>query len=163
MTAEIAIKILGALLLMLSAIYFSYAKISASRKRIIEVAAFIDMITEVKNSILHFSKPIPEIFASYNNEYFEKEGLIECIKTQGAKTAIQNYQFAGKNEIVSVVTSLFNKLGDGYTEEAVNLCSYTLEKLSDIRDRLTIENKNAEKLYRSLPILAVLSVILILI
>lgn len=157
------IKMFGACVLMLSAVYFSYVKITASRKRISEVYAFIDMITKIKNEIYHFSKPLPEIFSDYKNDYFQSSRLIESIKEIGAREAIKIYSFSIKNETSKLIINFFEKIGEGYREDEVNLCTYTLERLTNEVKALSTENKSAEKLYRGIPILAVLSVILMLI
>ena len=163
MTNEILAKILGSGILIFAALYFSYIKISASRNKIREISAFIDIISEIKNGIYHFSKPLPEIFSNYNNDYFENNGFLKDITQFSARDVISKYSFVLNNESAEIIKSFFSKIGESYVEDEINLCGYTLERLTQIKNSMISDDKNIGKLYRTIPILAALSVILVLI
>ena len=62
-----------------------------------------------------------------------------------------------------IQTKQFSKVMRGYKDEEVALCKYTHMKLAECEEKLSSALKDKEKLYRTIPPMLALSVILILI
>ena len=62
----------------------------------------------------------------------------------------------------SILRDLAAQLGRGFREEQTALCRYAEDGLSDALERLKKETGDRERLWRSIPLLAALSLILLL-
>jgi len=161
--SEITYKILGSIILLLSAILFGLHKIKSERNKLREISAFLDMVNYVESNIEHYNKPLPDIFEEYSNEYFTSNKLLDNIRAFGINAAIADYSFSIASSVESAVKNFACKIGLGYTDDELNLCKYTYNLLKDSEAKLRLEMRNTEKMYLTIPVLLALSVILILI
>ena len=157
----ITYKILGSLILIISAIAFGLKKIKSERAKLKEITAFADMIKFIQNNIEHYNKPLPDIFAEYHNDHLSE--LLDRIRTSGINKAVANYSFNIAASISEKIICFANKIGSGYTDDELSLCQYTYKSLLESETKMRIEIRNTEKMYLTIPVLLALSVILILI
>lgn len=157
------IKFIGSVFVISAAVYFGLRKIETERDKIRELIAFSDMIKFIHDNILHFRRPLPEIFSDYRNKYLDKKHLLEHIRIYGIKESLDGYSFAVGSAERDLIISFSQKIGSGYVDDELNLCKYTFEKLLEKGSEMQNEMKNTEKMYLTIPVILALSVILILI
>ncbi len=157
------IELTGAAIVIVAAILASFRLIYEYKTNLRELEALYDMISYIRDNIEHLMKPLPEIFASYSNEYLESCGFLSVVRESDLKQAWKGQVFRVKGEAYTLTTDFVNSIGSGYRTEELRLCEYTLRRFYDIIEKTRAESKNKIKLYKTVPILLALSVILILI
>ena len=163
MMTETIVKIIGAVTLLVASVYYGQVKITAERMRIIKLSAIMDMVKFIGEKIEHFSSPIPEILSEYRNSYLESIGYLEAIRTHGLSKTADIIGTSPTGEEYILIKQFSDSIGKGYKDEEVSLCKYTHHKLTECEEKLSSALKDKEKLYRTIPIMLALSVILILI
>lgn len=159
---SIVFKWLGAGILMLSAWLTGTGLIREHQNRLRELEALYDMISCIRDNIEHLMKPLPEIFRIYTNPYLETCGFLAEAKKNGLRRAWENHTTSVSGEAGQLIEEFTRNIGNGYRTEELRLCEYTLDRLRKILDHTRTETANQRKLYRSVPMLFALSVILIL-
>ncbi len=159
---ELIVKLLGAVILLSASLYYGQTKISSERDKLCLVSSLGDMVRFIGERIEHFSEPLPEILAAYRNEYLGQIGYLDEIRSHGIKSASLISEKSSPSGELEVFEEFAAKIGKGYREEEIALCRYTYERLSEHEKKLEGALKDKEKLYRTIPPMLALSVILIL-
>jgi len=157
------VKWLGAGILLIAAGLLSRGLTHEHRKVLRELEALCDMVQYIRDNIDHLMKPLPEIFASYQNDYLETIGFLQRIRHNGLKQAWDEQSFSISGEPHLLLTDFNRTIGSGYRTEELRLCDYTLSRLKEHLDRLHKDSSNLLKLYKTVPVMFALSIILILI
>jgi hypothetical protein len=160
---ETIVKIIGAVILLVTSVYYGQVKITAERIRIKKLSAARDMVKFIGEKIEHFSSPIPEILSEYRNSYLESIGYLEVIRTYGLSKTTDILGTSQKGTEYILIKQFVDSIGKGYKDDEVSLCKYTHLKLTECEEKLSSALKDKEKLYRTIPLMLALSVILILI
>ncbi|MBE6625777.1 MAG: hypothetical protein E7628_01160 [Ruminococcaceae bacterium] len=160
---ESIVKIAGSVILLATSIYFGQVKITAERTRIKILSSFGDMIKYIGEKIEHFSSPLPEILSEYNNPYLESVGYLDAIRSHGLSLVPDCLKISQNHEEYILIKRFTDSIGKGYKDEEVTLCKYTHQKLAELEEKMSAVLKDKEKLYRTIPPMLALSVILILI
>lgn len=162
MTA-LTIKLLGSAFLLFSSICYGEMHIRSDRLKTRDIEAVIDIIKYISEKIEYFSAPLPEIFLQYSNDHFEKTGVLEEIRRSGIKFLCTDNKLSISQEDRDLLSKFASELGKSYVDEELALCRYTYEKLKESEAKLRETQKSREKLYRTIPPMVVLSLILIII
>lgn len=153
----------GAGIILVSALLLSLGLIRDYRNSLRELEALHQMITYIRDNIDHFMKPLPEIFQTYKNEYLEACGFLPNVRRTDLRQAWDGQTFTLSEDTRTLLTTFVYQIGNGYREEELRLCDYTLTRLNGILEKKRSESKNKLKIYKTVPMLFALSVILILI
>ncbi len=156
-------KWLGAGSLMTAAAIFSICLIREHRKKLLELEAFFDMISCIRDNIEHLMKPLPEIFQNYNHTYLDSCGFLKNVRETNLQQAWEKYTCSLGGESFRLIDEFVRNIGKGYRTEELRLCEYTLGRLRKLMDHVQADTANQLKLYKTVPMMFALSVILILI
>ncbi|MBR4186167.1 MAG: stage III sporulation protein AB [Clostridia bacterium] len=156
---EIWIRTAGAVLLLAASIGFGAANIRAERNRLRELDALLRLVRDIRENIEHFSRPLGEIWARFDDPVLEAAGFLTLLRQAGMERAVRESPLTA--DVRTVLGPFASSLGRGYREEQIALCRYTEEKLSEIAQRLAESAPDRERLWRTLPVLAALSLILV--
>lgn len=154
---------LGAGSLMTAAGIFSIHMIREHRKKLLELEAFFDMISCIRDNIEHLMKPLPEIFQNYNHTYLDSCGFLKNVRETNLQQAWETYVFSCGAEAFRLIDEFIRNIGKGYRTEELRLCEYTLGRLRKLMDHVQADTANQLKLYKTVPMMFALSLILILI
>lgn len=132
------------------------------RNRLLELEALFDMISYIRDNIEHLMKPLPDIFRNYNNTYLESCGFLETVRKGNLLQAWETHHFSISREAFRLIDEFIRNIGKGYRTEELRLCEYTLGRLRKLLDHVQADTVNQLKLYRTVPMMFALSVILIL-
>lgn len=156
-------ELVGAGIVILSALFISTGLIRDYKNNLRELESLYDMILYIRDNIEHFMKPLPDIFRTYTNEYLESCGFLPSVRQTDLRQAWNGQTFAIDGEANILITDFIHTIGSGYRTEELRLCEYTLGRLRGIIDKSRAESGNKIKLYKTVPMMFALSVILILI
>ncbi len=160
---EVIVKLIGSVALLVASLYYGQVKIRGERVGIKEVASLAEMVKYIGERIEHFSQPLPEIFAQYRNDHLESIGFLPYVRTMGISGAVENCRMTLDGDDRELFLKFAGAIGRGYRDEELSLCRYTYTKLTESEDKMRAAIKDKEKLYRTIPPMLALSVILILI
>lgn len=148
----------------MSAIMMSFKLTCEYKADIRSLEALYSMIVYIRDNIGVLIRPLPDIFQSYQNDYLEKNGFLPSVRSNGLYNAWKNQiMLSHKNEAYPLISEFSSSIGGNYCAEEVRLCDYTIERLGKLIEKNKAESKGKIKLYRTVPVLIALSVILILI
>ena len=153
------IRAAGALLLLAASIGFGAANIRAEKNRRRELDAILRLVRHIRENIEHFSRPLGEIWARFDDPVLDASGFLAVLRREGMEAAVRKSTLTA--DVRAVLSSFASSLGRGYREEQIALCRYTEEKLSGIAETLAKSAPDRERLWRTLPVLAALSLILV--
>lgn len=156
-------KIIGAVFLLSSAVWYGYLKIRDERRKIAELEELCDLALYIRENIVHYMKPLPEIFASYSGGVLEKNGFLDDCRKFGIRVAWENSSLSLPENCNRAMCDFANSIGSGYRDDEINLCNFTLEQLCKAMQTMREEIAGKEKMYRTIPPLLALSVMLIFI
>ncbi len=157
------LKLVGAVMVLVSsAVFGSYAANVYSRRGISaeEVAAFIKYI---KRNIESFSMPVGEILSTYESEHFERTGFLDAMRADGLTEAIRGGYLTLSGTAEREFLEFASRLGSDYTDGEIKRCEYYVNLFEELSKT---EKENAStngRLYRLLPPLGAVSLIILLI
>ncbi|MBQ4354860.1 MAG: stage III sporulation protein AB [Clostridia bacterium] len=157
------LKWIGAGILLLSAVGYGWVKIREERRRAAQTEAAQAMIGEIREQIAYFMKPLPEIFAAYRHPVLEECGFLPLCRQENLRAAWEKAPLCLPEKLMKVTQDFVGHIGGGYREDVLRICDYTLEQYEKVIREMHSELKNREKLYRTIPPLLAVSVLLLLI
>ncbi len=155
-------EFIGAGIVLVSALFLSFRLTRDHRAHLRELDAFYNMIVYIRDNIDHFMKPLPDIFQTYTNETLERCGFLPKVRKTDLSQAWRGQTFMISEECRTLLNDFCTQIGSGYRTEELRLCEYTLSRLHNILEKNRNELNNRLKLYKTVPLLFALSVILIL-
>jgi len=162
---DIILKFFGAAVLLAASFFLGASMIRDERGKIDEACSILDLIKYIKDNIEHFVKPLPDIFASYNNSVLEKNGFLTSVRENGIHLTAEKIEdyFHTDSELLSIFGDFCRSIGGGYKDDEVRLCSYTANQIEKRIEKMRDDYSSRSKLYRTIPPLFALSVVLILV
>ena len=163
MNMQTICKLIGCAGVLVSAVLWGIYKIRTERRKTDELAAFCDLVGYIGENIAHFSKPLPEIYAAYSDKTLSDGGFLAILRKSGMKTATESLAVFHEREVGGEMLTFASRIGDGYREEQTALCEYTKSRLGGMLEKRKTASRDREKLYRTVPLLVALSVLLMFI
>ena len=157
---EWILKAAGAVLLLAAAGGYGLSRIREERLRLRELEAMAALVRTVRESIEHLSRPLPEIWARYADPFLEECGFLPVLREEGFAAALVRTGICSRDG--DALREFAAALGKGYREEELALCRYTEERLEDRAQLLRKEAPARERLWRTIPWLAALSAVILL-
>lgn len=156
-------KIFGALILLAASVAYGFMKIREERRKIELIDAFCELVRCIRENIAHYMKPLPQIFESYSGGVLEDNGFLGDCRTLGIHIAWErsSARMDLDEKARRVIGDFAESVGGGYREDELNLCGFTIAELEKIISSIREESAGREKMYRTIPPLLALSVMLI--
>ncbi len=159
---EVIFRCAGAAILLASAAGWGLSEIREGRRRLKELEAVLTLIRHIRESIERYGMPLGEIYASYDDSVLARDGFLTLLRQEGLKAAADGAAGRLAESERSVVRSLGERLGRGFREEQTALCRQAEDRLAEALGKRRTEAEGRERLWRTIPILAALSLILML-
>ena len=163
MSIRAAVRLIGSAVILLASAAWGFGRIRAERRKTDELAAFCGLVRYIGENIAHFSRPLPEIYADYSDEVLGRIGFLDALCVSGMEAAVRTMTVTDDEKCGREIKAFASAIGGGYREEQTQLCEYTFSRLSGVLAERRESAKSREKLYRTIPVLIALSVILMLI
>ena len=148
--------IAGSLLLLGSAAFFSYDKIRTVRTQVRHLEEWIRFLLYTENHIRAFRTPLPEIVSSFRRD--TDTPFAAVLMERGLADALDETALPGGAG--KILSEYIDKAGGNYEAEELRLCRYTIDALERIQNTARRELQEKTKLYRTLPLMFALSVLL---
>lgn len=163
---EILIKSIGACLIIASSLFYGATMIREEHRRLIIADALAEMIRYVRDHIDHFRTPIPDILDSFENKTLEDCGFLTAARERGLRVIADDFPASVREadrDVSAALRDFCVGIGCGYKDEELRLCDYTLGRIMRRIEQLRADHDGKVKIYRTLPPLFALSVILIIV
>ncbi len=159
---EWVIKGIGAVLLLAASVGFGLWMIGEEKRKIRELDALLRLVRHIRENIGSLRRPLPRIFSSFPDPALEENGFLPLLRERGFRAAVEETPWRQEEGVRLALADFAASLGRGYAEEELSLCRYTEAKLADALAALEKAAPEREKLWRSIPALLALSVVLLL-
>lgn len=157
------IKIAGGVILILCAVLWGRECCAALRKRCEITAALGAFVRYTGERIGSFRDPLDVIFAAYSDKCLEECGFLPVLRESGALAAAKTLSASLTEKDARTFISFADRLGGGYEESQLALCTYTASSLEQSAAGQEQAMGEKLKLYRLLPALAAASAVILLI
>ncbi len=116
-----------------------------------------------KEQISTFRTPLFRIFEGFSNVELEKVGFIRSLRAGEGKESAKCLLGKIPDSAYKEICAFLDDLGGGYEEGQNALCAYTLKRLEEVYGERKANLMQRLKMYRSLPFLLALSLIILFI
>ena len=144
-------KFIGIALIIAATVICSYTYENQCKKRLICLKDIYDYVYYVKLKIRHLNLTVEEIFEKY-----EKKEIIKLYLTE----SFDKLKDTGEKELIN---DFFSSLGQGYKQEQLELCDYTLDGISKKISDLEKSSPTQIKIFRTFSLFICASIIIFLI
>lgn len=151
----------GISLLLISALLYSFVLIKNEKRKIAQLKDMCALVLYIRRNIDAFMTPVNEILDSFEGYGDAFSEYMTAAKKYGLPYASDQCQLIQNGEVVRIFTDFTKKIGSGYKADELNLCQYCYAQLEDCLKRETEDSLKKTTMYKTLPIMSALSVILI--
>ncbi len=155
------VKWVGALVLLLTSVGYGTLCIREERKQYHLLCGVVAFVQKIGENVRHFAKPLSEIYGMCGGTVSEE--FLRLCQKEGIRCAWEKAPLASDETWGKVMENFCFHIGTSFHEDCVHLCDYTLEQLKKEAGKQKEELEKREKLYRTLPPLAALSLVLLMI
>ncbi|MBQ7475219.1 MAG: hypothetical protein IJS78_04795 [Clostridia bacterium] len=152
--------LIGSSLVLASAGGVTLSLFSGAKRRIRHTEAILDLIGCIRSEIDFFLRPVAPILADYRNEALEECGFLPVMRERGLRAAAESGTASLTDGTVAVLCRFADSLGGGYKEEQLRLCDFTCSGIAEELNRARNELERDGNVYRFVPILSALFIIL---
>ena len=156
------VQVFGFGLLILSAISLSVSLIRRANQRLSELEELCRLISHIRNNIEAFMMPLSDIFRSFEPHQDAVKEFLSMAEHNGFQYAADHAQLSVGGEGKRILGEFAEKIGAGYREDELRLCTYTLNMMNELLNAEKDEHSKRLKLYKTLPVMSALSVALLL-
>ncbi len=155
-------KTAGGIAILVTAVYFGLSKVNELRTRLNALRSVLALIAHIKRRIECFREPLFSIYASFDDDHFDSTGIGSRLRQGGLACTAEHLIGLTDSEKLSLI-EFEKKLSEYYPADAVRLCEMKEAEFGEILNTASESFKTKAKLYKILPVLAALSVILLMI
>lgn len=133
---------------------------SGRKRRLYHTEAALELIGRVRASIDCFLTPVNDIFAGFSNEPLEECGFLDVLREKGLTAAALSGTASFPEQVTELLVSFSTSLGEGYKEEQLKLCDFYGDAILKVLESERSEYEKDIRLYRFVPALLALFIIL---
>ncbi len=122
----------------------------------------IRLLEYIKRNIATFRTPIQSILQTYSSDILDDCGFTEIMRSRGLEAALDCGTLDIPREGKRLLQEFSERLGSDYTENEIKRCDYYIDLLREVSSREKERLSKNERLYKYLPPLAVLSLIIVI-
>lgn len=148
--------------MIVSALYYSYLLIKNANRKILQLEGLCSMISYIKNNIDSFMRPVGDIVNSFEGYGETLSSFMELARTHGLAAASESDVLSIGEDAYRILRDFSRQIGCGYKEDEIRLCTYCYNTMQDILNREREDIRKKMKMYKTLPVMSAMSVVLIL-
>lgn len=156
------IRLSGIIVMFFSAVSYSFTLVKNANQRIRQLENICLLISYIKSNIESFIMPIHDILVSFSGYSRDFDSFIERARKFGLKDAAENSDLDIGKTGRCLLSEFCSRIGIGYKEDELRLCSYYYDQLSQLLEEEKDETGRKMKMYKTLPIMSAISVTLLL-
>ena len=157
-----AAAIAGSAVLVLTSLSVGHAAVSSKNARIRHTHSLAELVHFIRSNIAFFLTPLDGLFASFTDDDLEKNGFCAILRRDGLDAALKSGALDMSPGTEKIMTQFASKLGKGLKDEEISLCDYTIERLTEEERRERDELDRCRDMYRFVPPLGAIFVIVCL-
>ena len=156
------VSVIGGAVLVICAFYYGIEKSRAEKNSLLLIEALYSFVLHIGQQIETFRTPLPKIYEEYFNEHLEKEGFLQALCERDLFEALLTIRHKLPKDVFFQMESFSRSIGGGYEKEQTDLCGYTAKRLEEsMLERRELLGSRL-KMYRLLPLLLALCVVILL-
>ncbi len=156
------IKAAGCIVILLSSALLSMLLGRLGRNRLLAIDEVKKLLRHISRNIESFLTPVGVIISTYHSQYLEDLGFAEDMRRDGLCAAFLRGYLDLPTEAEELLIEFSVGLGDMYAEDEVKRCLHYIALLEEIECSEKARVEKNRDLYRFLPPLGALSLIIIL-
>lgn len=156
-------EIVGALFVLTASVLIGLDICSLESEKIKQGEELCALLRHIRSNIDFFLTPVDEILHDYSSPALDRCGFTSVMKEKGLKTALQDGGLTVRGKTIELLSAFSDELGAGYREDELKRCDYYIEKLNDENRAAAEKFLKNKKMYKYLPPLCVLSIIILFI
>ncbi len=157
------LKLAGAVMILVSSAVMGAYAANVYSRRVTSTDAVAAFIKYIKRNIESFNMPVGDILSSYSSEHFEETGFLEAMRADGLTEAIGGGYLTLSGEAEREFSEFASRLGSDYTDGEVKRCEYYVNVFEEISKAERENVATNGRLFRLLPPLGAVSLIILLI
>lgn len=157
------VKILGSLILFAASCAISRIIYYNRRQTIKTYRELILLVEYIKRNISSYRTPVGVILRGYHSEYFDRTDFGDTLRNIGLSTAFEKCSLPISKEALEILTDFAVKLGSDYADNEIKRCDECLAHLTYCENKASESLEKNRDLYRFIPPLGAVSVIIMLI
>ena len=157
------LKLAGSVLILISCYFVGNSLSKKEEMTLLVTKALISFVAYVGASIKTMRLPLKNIYSLFENETLSKIGFTDALNEQGLPDALETIKNTLSNETLSAMKYLQDNLGGMDLNDQLNLCVYVEGKLKEELEAINKTYIEKKRMYRLLPILCGLSVIILIV
>ena len=148
-------KIAGAIFILCASVASSYFYEKREKEKIKKANKLAEFIRYIRAQISYFSLPVDMIFKAYKSDDTLTEDIIS-----GKLSSLDSFF---DKDTADVIKGFFSSLGNGYKDEQLALCDFTMSAIEDFTDKMNKEFSGKVRVFRSMAIFTGVCLIILLI
>ena len=156
-------KGIGAVLIMLTSCAVSMMLRLRGKQTLTAFDEAQGLLRHIRRSIEAYLTPIETILAGYSTEYLDSVGFTDAMRTEGLCAAFSRSYLHLPHDAEELLISFASSLGSSLADSEVKRCEICLERLDEMKSAFSESTEKNRDLYRFLPPLGGISLIIILI
>lgn len=158
-------KLIGAAVLLAASVIFGWNRIREEHRKIRDAEVLLELVEYIAEQIEYTMKPLPKILGTFEADALNGCGFLRISCEEGMWAGWERCKdklSLPQGDLGRIFGDFCREIGKGYRKEELELCGLTMKRMKAEMDRSRNDIAGREKLYRTLPPLMMLSVILIL-
>ena len=156
-------KTIGCALVMLTSCAVSMILSLKVKQTLVAFTEVHGLLSHIKRNILAYRTPIETILAEYSSEYLDSIGFTDAVRAEGLCAAFSRGYLPLTAEAEDLLIDFAASLGGSLAESEVKRCEIYIERLCEMEAAYKESAEQNRDLYRLLPPLGGISLIIILI
>ena len=148
-------KIAGAIFILCASVASSYFYEKREKEKIKKANKLAEFIRYIRAQISYFSLPVDMIFKAYKSDDTLTGDIIS-----GKLSSLDSFF---DKDTSDVIKDFFSSLGNGYKDEQLALCDFTMSAIEDFTDKMNKEFSGKVRVFRSMAIFTGVCLIILLI
>ena len=156
------LKIAGCAVAVFCSAVWGYEKSKTVRFSVRMSESLRDLVKRIGDDIDVLCRPLDEIYSTYSDEILEGTGFLDDLRENGFLRALDTVSDTLPAEAMQILIPFAMRLGGGDRESETALCKRTVMLLTDLIDDKKEKLPEKMKMYRVLPLLCALSVVILI-
>jgi len=159
------LKMFGAVVIIVASIGMGRLLGNSLKRRIDNISAMTDFIDYISSQVTLFKAPLDEIYSSFSSDNMQITYFVSALKNNDNSiydSASSCGLLYGEEE-KEIIRSFSDKIRTGAAEDLIKLCSFTVERLKKLEERLCNDLPDKRRIYSTVSILAGASTVILLI
>ncbi len=157
------LKAIGTVIILTACCLYGNALTKSAERSLLATDALISFVAYINTSIKTARIPLGNIFSSFFNEELSKLGFIEKLNSDGLAAAIKTVEEYLSAEGIEAMNYLNANIGGMDIESQSRICEYVEDKLKKELESMKQTFNEKRRMYRMLPVLAGISVIILIV